>query len=160
MWFKFYSIKAGTSLEGRSVISPRPYLLADISIVCSHQLSSVKLEHGYISYMSASVSLAFLTGGNLHNIPRFLKVNRRSYNELILWCVLLHSQYWPLLTIEQLPKVLLLMQFCSVAQYDIFLRSCVSVLTVVEYIVASSWLIANNRDPPWCWPALGARSLK
>ena len=29
----------------------------------------------------------------------------------------------------------------------------------VEYIEASSWLGANNRDPPSRWPALGARSL-
>ena len=59
-------MKAGTSWEGRSVISPRPYILADISIVymqSSVANCQVNMPQGlpWLSVMSASVSTAFLT---------------------------------------------------------------------------------------------------
>ena len=75
---------------------------------------------------------------------------------------ILHSQCWPLLTIEQLPKVLLLMQFCSVAQYDIFakLHKRAACGIKVWSIEASSWLGANNRDPPWRLASRGSQVSK
>ena len=50
--------------------------------VISCQLPSLNMA----KFTSTSASIAFLTGGDLRNIARFLKVNRRGLgNELILW---------------------------------------------------------------------------
>ena len=87
--------------------------------------------HAVISCQPSSLNMAKLY--DCHSLNSFLDMMRVGViTDLYYGLCILRSQCSPLLTIKQLSKVISLTQFCSAAQYDIFLQSCISVLTVVS----------------------------